>query len=422
MTAPQRASLRAAGASGATLYLRGGVAEGVRHQLAPLADSSFTAGAMNRAWSYRFTSHDFIPAALRGEETPFGLALICVTDLSGPAEPLLLARDREGREYPVAFAYRVGSGAIICDVQPDGEAIDTPLIWRLADPAQRCVNSSALIAVERAARREVSRPVPMNLTIDDIPLRYDYFNEPRLEEFLAHIERRCGSVHLDCAWIPDSQWLSRRYVDILKEHRAGFLWHGIHRHVDHQKLDDPLAEMAAGKRAMAAIMQRYGTRLQPMVIFPYERANHRVEAILQNEGFIAAAEQPRHDENDAGAPEYLRYCSASCTHASGLRFLHRFEAAFLTRDRMLALAALGMPILAFGHPKDVRLRRLSSFIERGGTFSYFDEVLDFAAAKNLPGRSLEEIARELLDAGSESPRPPLAANNRTVTSTQLVDS
>jgi hypothetical protein len=294
-------------------------------------------------------------------------------------------------------------------VQPEAEAIDTPLIWRLADPVQRCINSSALIAVERAARREVSRPAPFNLTLDDIPLGYDYFNEPRLKEFLAYIERRCANVHLDCAWIPDSQWLSRRYVDILKDHHAGFLWHGIHRHVDHRKLADPLAELAAGKRAMAANMERYRVELQRLVIFPYERAHHRVEHLLQNEGFLAAAEQPRHDESAPGEPGYLRYCRAWCTHPSGLRFLHRYEAAFLTRDRMLAIAALGLPILAFGHPKDVRLRRLSSLIERGGRFSHFDEVLDFAAAKNLPGRSLEEIARELLDLGSASPRPPLAA-------------
>jgi hypothetical protein len=353
---------------------------------------------------------------LRGEETPFGDALACASDLSGSAEPLLLARNRDGVELPVVFAHRVGSGAIICDVQPAAQSIDTPLIWRLADPAQRCANISALIAVDRAAGREVSRPPPFNLTIDDIPLGYDYFNESQLEEFLAHIGRRCASVHLDCAWIPDSRWISRKYVGLLKDHGAGFVWHGIHRHVNHQNIDDPIAEMAAGKRAIAAIMERYGVEFQRMLIFPYERAHHRVEHLLQNEGFLAAAEQPRLDEDVPGEAEYLRYCNASCTHESGLRFLHRYEAAFLTRDRMLAIAALGMPILAFGHPKDVRLRRLASLIERGGTFSYFDEVLDFAAAKSLPGRSLEETARELFDLRPESP-PPSNPSNQSVTAT-----
>jgi hypothetical protein len=54
---------------------------------------------------------------------------------------------------------------------------------------------------------------------------------------------------------------------------------------------------------------------------------------------------------------------------------------------------MGMPILAFAHPRDVRLRRLSGIVERGGTFSHFDQVLDFASSKGLPGRSLAEIAR-----------------------------
>jgi hypothetical protein len=246
--------------------------------------------------------------------------------------------------------------------------------------------------VERAAGRDVSCPVPFNLTIDDIPLGYDYLNESMLEDFLTHIESRCARVHLDCGWIPTSQRISRRYVGILKSHGAGFLWHGMHRHVDHQKIENPAADMEAGKRAMAINAQRYGVRLQPMIIFPFERAHRSAEELLLNEGFLGGAEQPRHDEG-AGLPEFLKYCDASCVHESGLRFMHRYEAQFLTRDRMIALASLGMPILAFAHPRDVRLRRLSQIVDRGGTFSHFDEVLDFASAKDLPGRSLEEIAR-----------------------------
>ena len=153
--------------------------------------------------------------------------------------------------------------------------------------------------------------------------------------------------------------ISRRYVEILKDHGAGFLWHGMHRHVDHQKIDDPVAEMEAGKRAMAANTRRYGVQLQPMVIFPFERAHRSAEQLLLNEGFLAGAEQPRHDEGAPGCPSISRYSDESCVHESGLRFLHRYESAFLTRDRMIAIAAMGMPILAFAHPEDVRLRRLS---------------------------------------------------------------
>lgn len=286
----------------------------------------------------------------------------------------------------------MGQGAIICDVQPDDDSADTPLIWRLADPVQRCANVSALIAIERASGRDVSTPVPFNLTIDDIPLEYDYLNESMLEDFMTHIERHCASVHLDCAWIPTSHRMSRRYVNILKHHGAGFVWHGMHRHVDHQKLDDPAEEFDAGKRAMANNRERYGVRFQPTVIFPFERAHRNAEQLLLNEGFLAGAEQPRHDEG-SGMPEFLRYSDESCVHESGLRFLHRYESQFLTADRMLALASMGLPILAFAHPRDVRLRRLSGIVERGGTFSHFDHVLDFASSKGLPGRSLEEIAR-----------------------------
>jgi hypothetical protein len=69
---------------------------------------------------------------------------------------------------------------------------------------------------------------------------------------------------------------------------------------------------------------------------------------------------------------------------------------------MLAIAALGMPILAFGHPKDVRLRRLSGLIDRGGTFSHFDPVLDFASSKSLRCQSLETIARETFNESSDT--------------------
>jgi len=160
--------------------------------------------------------------------------------------------------------------------------------------------------------------------------------------------------------------------------------------------------MEAGKRAMSANARRYGMKLQPIMIFPFERAHRSTEELLLNEGFLAAAEQPRHDEGVNAVPEYLRYCDPSCVHESGLRFLHRYESEFLTRDRMIAIASLGMPILAFAHPNDVRLRRLSRFVERGGKFSHFDHVLQFASSKGLPGRSLEEIAREQFEIKTES--------------------
>jgi hypothetical protein len=395
MTTRERESLRESVNAGATLYVRGAVGDGIRYQLAPLVEASFTVG-LTKVASYRFTDQEMIPAVLRGEESSLGGALNCASDFSGTIEPILLARDERGAESPVVFAYPLGKGAIICDVQPDDQSSDSPLIWRLADPSARCANIGALIVVERAAGRDPSAPVPFNLTIDDIPLGYDYLNESMLEDFLVHIENRCVGVHLDCAWIPTSQRISARYVEILKNHGAGFVWHGMYRHVDHQKIDNPAADIEAGKHAMAINQHRYDVQLQPMIIFPFERASRDSEELLLGEGFLGAAEQPRHDEG-AGMPEYLRYSDVSCVHESGLRFLHRYESQFLTRDRMLALAALDMPILAFAHPRDVRLRRLSGILERGGTFSHFDHVLDFAVAKGLVGQSLEEIARARFD-------------------------
>jgi hypothetical protein len=352
--------------------------------------------------AHRFTHHAIIPAVMRGEEGGFSAALNCISNVSASIEPILLVRDEDGVEFPGVFVCGLGKGAVICDVQPEPENTETPLIWRLADPVQRCLHASALIAVDRAAGRDQSTRVPFNLTIDDIPLGYDYFNESILEDFFRHVEGRCAAVHLDCAWIPTSQWISRRYVEILKNHGAQFVWHGMHDHIDHQKIDDPVAEMEAGKRAMTVNAQRYRIQLQPIMIFPFERAHRSAEQLLLKEGFLAGAEQPRHDEGTADMPGYLRYANESCVHESGLRFLHRYEAAFLTRDRMLAIASLGLPIIAVAHPKDVRLRRLSGFVDRGGRFSHFDEVLDFAAAKDLPGRSLEAIARQLFEKDSGS--------------------
>ena len=403
MSTRERESCRASVSAGATLYIRGATAEGARYQLASLVDASIGIGRTPNPAACRFTHHPMIPSVLRGEESPLHEALVCVVENAGIApEPMLVARDRKGLEFPIAFGWRAGRGAIICDLQPEDFDSETPLIWRLADPIARVAAASALIAVEQAAGREVDRPISFNLTIDDVPLPYDYFNEPMLEGFFAHVGSRHADFHLDCAWIPASHWISRRYIEILKHHDTGFVWHGMHRHVDHQKIDNPTAEMQAGKRAAAANAERYDIQLQPVLIFPFERADRRTEDLLLNEGFIAAAEQPRIDEGEPGMPAYLRFANVACTHQSGMRFLHRYEADFLTRDRMLALASLGMPILAFGHPKDVRLRRLSRFMERGGVFSHFDEVLDFASAKNLPGRSLEEIASECFEKKPES--------------------
>ena len=65
----------------------------------------------------------------------------------------------------------------------------------------------------------------------------------------------------------------------------------------------------------------------------------------------------------------------------------------LSRDRMLALATLGMPIIAIGHPRNLALRRLGP-LRDSLQMSYFDPVLKFAAEKSLRPQSLEEMAAE----------------------------
>ena len=73
--------------------------------------------------------------------------------------------------------------------------------------------------------------------------------------------------------------------------------------------------------------------------------------------------------------------------------IYRDAIEVLTRDRMLALATLGMPIVALAHPRDLALRRF----RRGdpADVSYFDSVLTFAAEKSLRPMSLELIAAEV---------------------------
>ncbi len=399
MSVRDRETLRSLVGGGAALYLRGDPEEGARYSLAPIVDASFVVAPVACADSYRFTGSPLVPQVLHDEECAYGLPMCGACELSAGAEALMLACSRDGSPLPVIFACRTGKGVVICDLQPDEPGANSPIAWRLADPLQRCANIGALIAVDHAAGRDLSAPAAVNFTVDDVPLAYDFMNEPVLESFLEHLNGRLGGVHLDCAWIPENQFTSRRYVEVLKRHNAGFVWHGLYRHIDHGVLEDPAADFNAGKQAVERICSRYRVRLQPVMVFPMERADSGAERVALENNFLAGTEQPREEDPTAENPMYLRYTTAVNVHESGMRFLHRYESKFLTRDRMIAMATLGAPIIAFCHPKDVGLKRLSRFMDRGGRFSHFDHILDFAAAKGLAPRSLEEIARETLAQG-----------------------
>jgi hypothetical protein len=60
---------------------------------------------------------------------------------------------------------------------------------------------------------------------------------------------------------------------------------------------------------------------------------------------------------------------------------------------MLALATLGMPVIALAHPRDLSLRRFH-WGDRT-QMSYFDSVRRFAAEKSLRPMPLEKIAAEV---------------------------
>jgi hypothetical protein len=157
-------------------------------------------------------------------------------------------------------------------------------------------------------------------------------------------------------------------------------------------------ELAEGQRMVGRIERRFGVRSQPIMIFPFERSEPKLFALLVQAGFLASVEKKSlqtscSDPHPDGCPgdSLASRTDPSC----GFNVLYRYSAVSLTRDRMLAMAALGLPIIAFAHPEDLRLRRFSGFWDRGGDVSHFDEVLKFASSKRLPSRSLEEIAAGL---------------------------
>ena len=79
----------------------------------------------------------------------------------------------------------------------------------------------------------------------------------------------------------------------------------------------------------------------------------------------------------------------------GFGILCRYLMPRLTRDRMLVMAALGLPIVAYAHPGDVEPRRLSRVWERARHATYFDRMSNFPSSKRLRARSLEQIATEI---------------------------
>jgi hypothetical protein len=391
---------------GAVLYLRGLPQPDGLLDLAPFAQGEVKISREHRAVGYRFTASRMLPGVLAGEAVAS-----CFFEgrgaerLPAPAEGLLMLRHADGEERAAIFGVRYGMGHVICDLhrEQDDDA-EAPLLVRLAVPEMRHREVGALIAADRAVHPDPERLPPFNLTIDDRPANFDHFNSAALSGLLRHIEEVCPGAHTDFGWTPRYTHPSQSYLEVMKKFATGFVWHGLWRHVDHRTIADPAAEFARGRRLANEIERRFGIRLQSIMIFPYERSAPEQFRLLLEAGFQACVEEPSYPRDLAAhLPRYLLYSLPFITHAlCDFTVLYRYRMVTLTRDRMLAMAALGLPIIAYAHPLDVGLQRLSRLWDRGGDVSHFDPLLEFAMSKKLPSRSLEEIATEVRAANRAS--------------------
>jgi hypothetical protein len=391
-----RRLLRAQLERGLTLYVRGAVGAGSGRVPLPEDGRWFEVQPLDRPASIRFAHHPLVPRALIDETATVNLQHPAAARPFPGLEMLVAAKDPAARRWPVVFALQAGAGRVIFDLLDLPQDVERPIIERLSDPAERLLNLGALLAVDAIAP---ARPTSsFALVLDDRPTNLDYFTRANLEHFLAHLREKCPGVHLDLAWVPGQSWPDFSYVETLKRWGAGFVWHGFLRHVDHRRIAQPAAELDAGRRCVERISRRFGVRFQPVIVFPYERS---AEATLQAAGaaaFMAAVESifARPGLEDTVAPA-LRHTRPFYRLAAGMPALvRRYPCGLLTRERMTALAALGYPIIAGAHPRDVALRRLDPLRGRR-CFAHFDAVLEFASAKKLRPLALEEIARELLD-------------------------
>lgn len=397
----QKSLLKVAVESGTTAYLRGGFARGRQYSLEPFTAGRFAVASEDRARGYFFARHPMVPGALRGESSECELSIPGADVLDHRIAGLLFARHSDGRERPVIFVQECGAGRVIYDLQPDAPAAhhDLPILRRLGDRVHRCADVGALLAVERACSRDESPRSAVNLTIDDRPANFDYLNAARLRRMLEHLAGRLPRFHIDFAWTPSECHPSRRYVALLKQFGAGFVWHGLCRHVDHRVIANPAADLAVGKRLVNAISHQFGVDFQPVMIFPFERAGRPETELLKNEGFVAKSETPGADpEPEQNIPPYLRYSGfPPSTSSEKFAVLYRYHATQFGRDLMLAHAALGLPIIAMAHPGEIGLKRFARLRSESVVVSYFDHILDFAAEKSLRPRSLEKIAREVME-------------------------
>ena len=385
-----RARLREAVENGATMYVRGALQPGRRFSLQPFSDQTFEFSNFP-ADGYQFSTHPILPGAIAGERIITKLNMPIAVGLDDSVRPIVSNLHRSGLGTPSIFSIELGAGIAIFDLHPENENYERELLAEVAAPTRRTASIGALVAVDRAAGRNPAVSVPINLVIDDRPINFDYFNADRLQAFLQHLDDQCPGVHTDFAWTPTYTRPHRRYLNVLAQHNTGFVWHGFLRHVDHRRISDFESQLRAGRARVEGITRQYGVRFQRVMIFPYERDPLRTDQLLRRAGFVAKVQSM---ENRPAANYYrLRGVADKPSFYDEFSVIYRDSIEVLTRDRMLALATLGMPVVALAHPRNLALRRF----RRGEptAVSYFDSVLAFAAEKSLRPMALEEIAAEV---------------------------
>ena len=385
-----KARLREAAESGATIYVRGALEPGRRFSLMPFSNQQFEF-ANQPVGGYQFSTHPILPDAIAGEGVIANLNMPMAVGLDHSVDPIVSSLHRSGFATPSIFSIEVGAGIAIFDLHPDQGYDEHELLTELSAPATRAASIGALAAVDWAAGRIPAIPASINLVIDDRPINLDYFNADRLQAFLQHLDDRCPGIHTDFAWTPTYTRPHRRYLDVLASHNTGFVWHGFLRHVDHREITDYESQFEAGRARVEEITRQYGVRIQRVMIFPYEKDTPRATELLRRTGFVAKVQSM---DGPPPANYYrLRSVADEPSFYNEFSVIYRDSIEVLTRDRMLALATLGMPVVAIAHPRDLSLRRF----RRGdpADVSYFDSVLAFAAEKSLRPMSLELIAAEV---------------------------
>jgi len=383
-----KAALRKSVENGATVYVRGGLEPERVYSLQPFSEQRFQL-SIHSVGGCDFPVHPVLPAAIAGERIDAHvMRMPRALGLDGRVRPMV-----SGAEGPSIFTIEVGAGLVIFDLHDDDEDDDDEneidLLAELTEPSRRAASLGALAAVDWAGGRNPATRAPVNLVIDDRPINYDYFSAAQLDALLKHLDTWYPGLHVDFAWTPRDTRPHRRYVDVLRRYNTGFVWHGFLRHVDHRTIADYEADLSEGRARVDKIWRDYGVRLQPVMIFPFEKDTVRADELLRRAGFVAKVQSAE----GLVPPASYRMCDdAGDLPAVGQRFsvIFRDSIDVLSRDRMLALATLGMPIVALAHPRDLALRRIGR--RNPASLSYFDSVVRFAAEKSLRPMSLEEIA------------------------------